>query len=83
MTTYMKSVKRTITNWVNENKKLAYILGGAIGVPLLLATGIGLFFGILYVLSLVFGTAIAAALMIIMPIGAGVGYYLYTEIEND
>ena len=83
MMTYMKSVKRTIANWINENKKLAYILGGAIGVPLAIAAAIGLFFGILYVLSLVFGMAIAGVLMLIVPLGAGVGYYLYTVLEND
>lgn len=83
MTTYMKSVKRTIVNWINENKKLAYILGGAIGLPLIIAAGIGLFFGVLYVLSLIFGMKIAAALMVVMPIGAAVGYYLYSIGNND
>ena len=83
MMTYMKSVKRTIANWINENKKLAYTLGGAIGLPLIMAAGIGLFFGILFVLSLIFGMKIAAALMIVMPIGAGVGYYLYSIGNND
>jgi len=77
------SIKRTIINWVNEHKRLTYIVGGAIGVPLIIAAGIGLFFGILHVLTLIFGMKIAAALMIVMPIGAGVGYYLYSIGNND
>lgn len=79
----VNSLKRTVINWVNEHKKLTYIIGGAIGFPLIIAAGIGLFFGILYTLSLIFGMKVAAALMIVVPIGAGVGYYLYSIGNND
>lgn len=79
----IKAIKRTIINWVNEHKKASYIIAGAVGLPLAFALGIGAFFGILYLLSLLFGTTIAGIIMIVVPVGAGVGYYLYTMSDND
>lgn len=58
MMTYVKSVKNTLMNWVNENQTLALVLGGAILLPLGLALVLGVFSLYLFILSFIFGAKV-------------------------
>lgn len=78
MTTYMKSVKRTFVNWFNENKMLASILIGAIGLPIALFVVGAVIALIVTILSFFFGELIAAAIFFMMLVG-GIGGYLWSR----
>lgn len=78
------TIKRTIVNFYNENKKLVYILGGAILLPLSLALVVGLVFllgTILVFLGL--DTYQAITVMLLMGMGAIMGYLAYYKVNND
>ena len=83
MMTYMKSVKNTIVNWANENKLLAYLIAGAIGLPLILAIG-GLVLSLLIFLLTLLGisTSIAIAIVTLAFIGAVAGAAAYYYFED-
>lgn len=83
MMTYMKSVKQTFINWARENKLLAYLLAGAIGLPVLLGIGglaITLIVGLLTLIGLSTGVAIAiVTLAIVGAIGGAAAYYYFED----
>lgn len=83
MMNYMKSVKNTIINWAKENKILAYILVGAIGLPVALGIGglvLTLLIFILTLLGVSTGVAIATVtLAIVGAIGGAAAYYYFEE----
>ncbi len=75
--TYMKSVKQTFINWHNENKTLASVLIGAIGLPIalfIIGGGIAL---IISLLSFLLGEFYASVAFLFMVVG-GVGGYLWS-----
>lgn len=73
MMTYMKSVKATFVNWVNENQTLALVLGGAILLPLGLALVFGMFTLYLFLLSVIFGAKVGAFVCLTSLMGATAG----------
>ncbi len=73
MMTYVKSVKNTLMNWVNENQTLALVLGGAILLPLGLALVLGVFSLYLFILSFIFGAKVGAILCLTSLMGAAAG----------
>lgn len=81
--TYMKSVKQTFINWARENKLLAYLLAGAIGLPVLLGIGslaVTLIIGLLTLIGLSTGVAIAiVTLCIIGALGGAAAYYYFED----
>ena len=83
MMTYMKSVKNTIINWAKENKLLAYLVAGAIGLPLLLGVGGLVLTFIVFILTLIgISTVVAIAIVTLTVIGAiagAVAYYYFEE----
>lgn len=83
MMNYMKSVKNTIINWAKENKILAYILVGAIGLPIALGIGglvLTLLIFILTLLGVSTGIAIATVtLAIVGAIGGAAAYYYFED----
>lgn len=78
MTTYMKSIKTTLTNWFNENKVLASVLIGAIGFPLALAIVGGAMALIIAILSIFFGQFYALVIFLMMIVG-GIGGYIWSR----
>lgn len=78
----INSIKRTIINWVSEHKKLTYIIGGAVGFPLLLAALIGTFGFCLWLFSLVLGTQLGAVAMFSMILGGIAGFFIW-NLNND
>ena len=83
MMTYMKSVKTAIINWAKENKVLAYILAGAIGLPVALGIGglaLTLLIFILTLLGVSTGVAIAiVTLAVLGAIGGAAAYYYFED----
>ena len=76
-------IKRTIINWASENKLWAYLLAGAIGLPLLLGLG-GLVLALMVMLLTAIGvsTAMAIAIVTLVVLGAitgAVAYYYFEE----
>ena len=84
MMTYMKSVSNTFWNWFEENEKLAFILLGAIGLPLLVAAGYGVAFVILSILMWM-GLSLFSSVLIfsLMLLGACGGFWTYNWINNN
>lgn len=83
MMTYMKSVKNTIVNWANENRLLAYLIAGAIGLPLLLGVGGLILTSIVFILTLIgIGTGVAIAIVTLAVIGAIAGAVAYYYFED-
>lgn len=77
-------LKQAFINFYNEHKKLVYVLGGAIMLPLSLIIVVGLVFvlgSILVFLGL--DTYQAITVMLLMGIGAIVGYLTYYKVNND
>lgn len=82
MMKYMKSVKNTFVNWAKENKVLAYILAGAIGLPVALGVGGIVLSLLIFILTLIgISTGIAIAIVTLAIIGAlgGAAAYYYFE----
>lgn len=82
MMTYMKSVKNTIINWAKENKILAYVLAGAIGLPIILGIGGLVLTLLIFILTLLgFSTGVAIATVTLALVGAigGAAAYYYFE----
>jgi hypothetical protein len=73
----MKSVKQTFINWFNENKTLASVLIGAIGLPLALFVVGGGIALIVSLLSFFLGEFYASVAFLLMVVGA-VGGYLWS-----
>ena len=83
MMTYMKSVKNTIVNWANENRLLAYLIAGAIGLPLLLGVGGLILTSIVFILTLIgIGAGVAIAIVTLAVIGAIAGAVAYYYFED-
>lgn len=84
MMTYMKSVKQTIQNWINENKRAAFIIAGAVGLPLLLVLGGGILSLVVFVLTL-FGLSTSVSILItsLMVIGAIGGFLAYNWLDDN
>jgi hypothetical protein len=83
MTTYTNAFKRTIHNWIKENKTLAYTLIGAISLPLLLGIGFGSISLIIWLLSLVFGLTLAIVITLLALIGGFAGWLLSGSNEEE
>lgn len=67
-------MKQTIKNFYLENKMLASILIGAIGFPIAMFAVAGVIALALVILSFFFGELIAAAILLMMLVGAVGGY---------
>ena len=73
-------IKRMIANLVKENKKLFYVIGGAIALPLALAIVIAVVFAIgNFLLLLGLDVYQAITLMILMIMGAIGGLIAYNN----
>lgn len=83
MTTYMKSVKDTIRNWIKENKTLAYVLIGAIGLPLGLGVLVGLIVLAVWLLSFLFGTAMSLLILFFAVLGGLIGFMVAGTREKE
>jgi hypothetical protein len=76
----LSGIKRMVVNLFKENKKLFYIIGGAIALPLALAIAIGVVFAIgSFFLLLGLDVYQAITLMILMIIGAIGGLIAYNN----
>ena len=83
MMTYVKSVKNTIINWAKENKLIAYLVAGAIGLPVALGLGGLVLTFIVFVLTLIgIGTGVAIAIVTLAVIGAIAGAVAYYYFED-
>lgn len=84
MMTYMKSVKDTFWNWFDENQKLAFVLLGAIGLPLVAAVGLGIAFVILNILMWM-GLSLTASVLVfsLMVLGACGGLWMYNLLDDN
>ena len=82
--TYMKSVKDTFWNWFDENQKLAFVLLGAIGLPLVAAVGLGIAFVILNILMWM-GLSLTASVLVfsLMVLGACGGLWMYNLLDDN
>lgn len=67
-------MKRAIINWATENRTLAYVLAGAIGLPLALGATVGVLVFFTWLLSFVFGTAMAMLVLFFMLLGGLIGF---------
>ena len=73
-------IKRMVVNLFKENKKLFYIIGGAIALPLALTIAIGVVFAIgSFFLLLGLDVYQAITLMILMIMGAVGGLIAYNN----
>ena len=76
----LSGIKRMIVNLFKENKKLFYIIGGAIALPLALAITIGLVFAVgSFFLLLGLDVYQAITLMTLMIMGAIGGLIAYNN----
>lgn len=84
MMTYMKSVSNTFWNWFSENQKLAFILLGAIGLPLIVVVGLGVAFVILNILMWM-GLGLVPSVLIfsLMVLGACGGLWMYNWMDDN
>ena len=84
MMTYMKSVKDTFWNWFDENQKLAFVILGAIGLPLVAAVGLGIAFVILNILMWM-GLSLTASVLVfsLMVLGACGGLWMYNLLDDN
>ena len=75
MMNYMKSVKQTLINWEKENRTIAWVLIGAIGLPLTLGLA-ALFAWLLAVILVFFGMPwnLAVVTEFFILIGGFIGY---------
>jgi len=82
--TYMKSVKQTILNWVDENQRAAFVIAGAVGLPLLLAIGGGVL-ALLINIFMWFGLSTTASILVtsLMMIGAIGGFLAYSWLDDN
>ena len=83
--TYMKSVNEKFWTWVENNERLAFVLLGAIGLPLFLALGGGVM-TLLVCIFMWFGISMTASILItsLMVLGAIGGLVAYNEFgKND
>ena len=76
MMNYLKSVKATFVNWFNENKTVAYVLIGAIGLPIALFVIGNVLALIITLLSFLFGEFYASVVFLLIIVG-GFGGYLW------
>ena len=70
-------IKTTIKNWYSENKVLAAILIGMIGLPIALFTVAGAYALLLIIFSFFFGKFFAAVIVLMMTVG-GIGGYIWS-----
>ena len=84
MMTYMKSVKDTFWNWFDENQKLAFVILGAIGLPLVAAVGLGIAFVILNILMWM-GLSLTASVLVfsLMVLGACGGLWMHNLLDDN
>ena len=80
----LQGFKRTVTNLFNENKKVFYVVGGAILLPLALVVVVGVVFA-LGALLLLLGLDVyqAITLMIFMILGGLLGLYAYESFGEE
>jgi predicted RND superfamily exporter protein len=80
----LQGFKRMIVNLFNENKKLFYIIGGAILLPIAMIVVVGIVFAF-GALLLLFGLNVyeAIMLMILMIVGSLVGLYAYESFGKE
>jgi hypothetical protein len=80
----MKSVKQTILNWVDENQRAAFVIAGAVGLPLLLAIGGGVL-ALLINIFMWFGLSTTASILVtsLMMIGAIGGFLAYSWLDDN
>ena len=83
MTTYMNAIKRTVGNWISENKTLAYTIIGAILLPLGLAIIGGLFIFLVWLGSFLFGTAMTILILFFALLGAIIGWMVANTREKE
>lgn len=76
-------IKRTLKNWATENRTLAYVIAGAIGLPLALAIIGAVFVLITWMLSFIFGTAIAMLIIFFALLGALIGFMIANTREKE
>ena len=79
----IEQIKRTIRNWATENRTLAFVLAGAVGLPLAMALVGGIFILITWLLSFVFGTAMAILIIFFAMVGAITGYFIANAGEKE
>ena len=80
----LQGFKRTIANLFNENKKVFYVIGGAVLLPLAMIAVVGIVFAIgALLLFLGLNVYQAIVLMVLMGIGAGTGYLVYKTVEGE
>lgn len=79
----MHMLKQTFTNFVSEHKTLSYVLIGMIMLPVTMAVVLGLISLVTWLLSFVFGTAIAILIIFFALIGAIIGYFIANAGEKE
>jgi len=79
----LSKFKSMFINLFKENKKLFYVIGGAVALPLALAILIGVVFAVGWLL-LLFGLDVyqAITLMILMILGGVGGYVAYNAFNG-
>jgi hypothetical protein len=80
----MKSVKNTFLNWFNENQRLAFVILGAIGLPLLLVIGGGAMVLVVNIFMW-FGLSTSVSILTtsLMVIGAIGGFLAYSWLDDN
>jgi len=76
-------IKQTIKNWIKENKTLAYVLIGAIGLPLGLSVLAGLFIFLVWLGSFLFGTSLTVLILLFSILGGLLGFIVAGTREKE
>lgn len=76
-------IKQFFKNFYNENRTLSFVIIGAIGLPLGLAILGSFFVLVTWLLSFLFGTAIAMLIIFFALLGALIGYFVATVKEKE
>ena len=76
-------IKRTFLNFYAEHRTLCIVLGWTIGLPLAIAL-LGVVLGLLLIIfSFFLGQFFGGITMIIMIVGAAIGYFIATTTERE
>lgn len=73
----INSIKTTLKNWYTENKVLASILIGMVGLPIALFAVAGVYALAIVIFSFFFGQFFAAVIVLMMTVG-GIGGYIWS-----
>lgn len=79
---YLKSVKATINNWARENKTLAWVLAGMVGLPLAIGLIVLLAWLLALLLDLFLPWPLALLTEFFMIMGATAGYLISRKGES-